>query len=119
MKTFATALLVLVGESLHAQVLFLDTEPDTVLPVFTMSIENDAYEAALHLPKACGVDTGVMSTSPLTVRFWSHVQGWDLIVFDLEEHETRGYHYDFSGEYSDNVNKQALLRVLAKKKAPD
>jgi hypothetical protein len=119
MKTFATGLLVLVVESLHAQALFLNTEPDTLLHVFAMSIENDAYEAALHLPKACGVDTGVVSVCPLAVRFWSTWQGWDVVVFDLEQGQTFGYHYDFSGEYSDNVNKQALLRALAKKKAPD
>lgn len=119
MRTFAVALLLLAGRSLQAQELFVDNEPDTLLPVFATTLENDAYEAVKYLSKAFATDTGIVSVNPLVVRFWSRQQGWDVLVFDLEDGKTVAYHYDFSGEYSDNVNKRALLIALAKKKCPE
>ncbi len=103
MKNIIAVLFALASTSLYAQAFWIDVEPDTVSGgVFQTVLENEAYQVALTLPDTVAAGVFVTSRSPLTITFWSGVPaGWSILVFDDEEHTTRAFHLDFSGELMD------------------
>lgn len=114
MKTLVVVLLLFASTSLHAQPFFIDHEPETMMGIFDTFLENDAYQKIKLLPRGSGPGITVTAESPPQVRFPTPEQGWDIVVFDDVEHQTRAYHSDFSAGLEDLgwEKKVALLERL-------
>lgn len=95
-------------------------EPDTILPVFATSVEQEAYEF-LERDPYLSHEYLVLERHPLTLRIWSPRGGWDVVTFLLLDGVTTGYHAAFDGSRRTLAQGEILqsLQELLKKKSPE